>query len=83
MIMQIHIKNLRLRAIIGVNDWERDLARDVVVNVMMDSPELRFGPERSEGISSQNVKDEGVVFCFLDLQRLSETPVSYARKRRG
>jgi FolB domain-containing protein len=31
--MVIHIKNLRLRTIIGVNDWERDKPQDVTVNV--------------------------------------------------
>ncbi len=34
--MTVHIKNLRLRAIIGVNDWERDHPQDVTVNVKME-----------------------------------------------
>ncbi len=31
--MVIRIKNLRLRTIIGINDWERNAAQDVIVNV--------------------------------------------------
>jgi D-erythro-7,8-dihydroneopterin triphosphate epimerase len=34
--MQIHIKNLRLRTIIGVDEWERERLQDVVVNVWAD-----------------------------------------------
>lgn len=29
----IEIKNLRLRTIIGVNDWERDVLQDVIISV--------------------------------------------------
>ena len=31
----IRIENLRLRAIIGINDWERQVRQDVIVNVWM------------------------------------------------
>ena len=31
--VRIHIKNLRVRTIIGVNDWERNTPQDVLVNV--------------------------------------------------
>ena len=34
--MKIRIKNLRLRTIIGVNDWEREQAQDVIVNVQAE-----------------------------------------------
>lgn len=34
--MQIQIKNLRLRAIIGINDWERDKKQDIVINITFD-----------------------------------------------
>lgn len=34
--MLIRIKNLRLRTIIGVNEWERTQAQEVVVNVEME-----------------------------------------------
>ena len=33
---KIRITNLRLRAIIGTNDWERDVQQDVVVNIALD-----------------------------------------------
>jgi D-erythro-7,8-dihydroneopterin triphosphate epimerase len=33
--MQIHIKNLHLRTIIGVYDWERSDPQDVIVNVWL------------------------------------------------
>lgn len=33
--MIIRIKNLRLRCIIGVNDWERKRKQDVVLNVRL------------------------------------------------
>lgn len=32
----IRITNLRLRAIIGTNDWERDTKQDVVINIIFD-----------------------------------------------
>ena len=34
--MIMRIKNLRLRTIIGVNDWERNNLQDVVINVEME-----------------------------------------------
>ncbi len=34
--MVIRIKNLRLRTVIGVNDWERQQAQEVIVNVEME-----------------------------------------------
>lgn len=34
--MQIHIKNLRLRTIIGTDDWEREHSQDVIVNATME-----------------------------------------------
>ena len=34
--MRIHIKNLRLRTLIGIFDWEREHKQDVVVNVRID-----------------------------------------------
>ncbi len=32
---RIHIKNLLLRAIIGLNDWEREKRQDVLVNLTL------------------------------------------------
>lgn len=31
--MIFRIKNLRLRAIIGINDWEREHEQDVIINI--------------------------------------------------
>ena len=38
----IKIKNLRLKTIIGVNDWERESKQDVVINI-----QLTFDPEEA------------------------------------
>lgn len=32
----IRITNLKLRAVIGTNDWERDRRQDVVINIRID-----------------------------------------------
>jgi len=32
----IRIKNLRLRAIIGLNDWERKVQQDLILNIMLE-----------------------------------------------
>ena len=34
--MIIRIKNLRLRTIVGVNDWERAVQQEVILNISMD-----------------------------------------------
>jgi D-erythro-7,8-dihydroneopterin triphosphate epimerase len=34
--MTIHIKNLRLRTIIGIQDWERRVQQDVIINIKLD-----------------------------------------------
>ncbi|MGE0267183.1 MAG: dihydroneopterin aldolase [Candidatus Omnitrophota bacterium] len=46
----IHIENLRLRTIIGANDWERDHKQDVVINIR-----LHFDPKKS--IDSDKLQD--------------------------
>ncbi len=33
---KIRITNLRLRAIIGTHDWEREVQQDVIVNITLD-----------------------------------------------
>ncbi|MEE8573793.1 MAG: dihydroneopterin aldolase [Thermodesulfobacteriota bacterium] len=35
--MIIRIKNLRLRAIIGCNDWEREKKQDITINITIDA----------------------------------------------
>ena len=34
--MLIRIKNLRVRTIIGINEWERDAPQDVIINIEME-----------------------------------------------
>ena len=34
--MIIRIKNLRLRGVIGINDWERKLTQDITINIKME-----------------------------------------------
>lgn len=46
----IHIENLRLRTIIGANDWERDHKQDVVINI-----HLHFDPRKS--VESDKLQD--------------------------
>lgn len=46
----IHIENLRLRTIIGANDWERDHKQDVLINIW-----ITFDPAKS--IASDNLAD--------------------------
>ena len=48
--MRIHIKNLRLRTIIGVNAWERENPQDVIVNVTMEF-------DGSKAVLSDDIKD--------------------------
>ncbi|GAB4310955.1 MAG: dihydroneopterin triphosphate 2'-epimerase [Candidatus Sumerlaeia bacterium] len=48
--MIIRIKNLRLRCLIGINDWEREHKQDVVVNA-----ELEFDGGRAA--QSDNIAD--------------------------
>ena len=32
---KVHIDNLRLRCIIGINDWEREKKQDLIINIVM------------------------------------------------
>jgi len=34
--MIVRIKNLRLRTVVGTNDWERKQLQDVIINIEMD-----------------------------------------------
>ncbi len=36
MMAKIRITNLRLRTVIGINDWEREAKQDVVINIALD-----------------------------------------------
>ena len=46
--MHIRIKNLRLRAIIGINDWERKDLQDIVINVDIEYDGTK--PARTDNI---------------------------------
>ena len=41
--MVIRIKNLRLRTIIGIHDWERKAKQDVIINVTIDFDGAKAG----------------------------------------
>ncbi|MCA9405423.1 MAG: dihydroneopterin aldolase, partial [Candidatus Omnitrophica bacterium] len=47
---KIRITDLRLRTVIGANDWERDIEQDVIINIKMDF-------DASPSIQSDNLKD--------------------------
>jgi len=46
----ISITNLKLRTIIGINDWEREKKQDIIINITIE-----FDAARS--IQSDNIKD--------------------------
>lgn len=46
----IRIKDLRLRAIIGANDWERDHKQDILINIS-------FHFDASSSVKSDNLSD--------------------------
>ncbi len=48
--MIIKIKGLRLRTIIGCNDWEREKKQDIVINVSMETDDER-------AVKSDDLKD--------------------------
>lgn len=47
--LEIEVKNLRLRTIIGFNDWEREKPQDVVISV-------RLTYDANQAIESDNVE---------------------------
>ncbi len=62
--VKITIGNLRLRTIIGVNDWERDTKQDVVVNV-----ELELAPGT---VFTRDTLDETVDYKRLNKRIIAE-----------
>lgn len=46
----VRITNLKLRTIIGANDWERGMKQDVVINI-------RFDYDATKAIHSDKLKD--------------------------
>ncbi len=47
---QIHIKDLLLRGIIGINDWEREKEQDILINITL------FGDLKAAG-KSDDIED--------------------------
>ena len=62
--VKITIENLRLSAIIGINDWERETKQDVVVNV-----ELELAPDT---VFTRDVIDETVDYKRLNKRIIAE-----------
>ena len=48
--MKIRIQDLRLRTIVGCNDWEREKRQDVIINVKMKT-------DATKAISSDDLAD--------------------------
>jgi FolB domain-containing protein len=66
--MIIRIKNLRLRAIVGVNPWEREQAQEVVLNI-----ELEF--DGAKAAASDRIEDT-VDYKRLKRQIMQEVEAS-------
>jgi FolB domain-containing protein len=41
--MIIRIKNLRIRTILGINDWERENKQDIIINIKIEFDGTRAG----------------------------------------
>ena len=62
--VKITIENLRLRTVIGINDWERETRQDVVVNV-----ELELAPGT---VFTHDTIDETVDYKKLNKRLIAE-----------
>ena len=53
----IRITNLRLRTIIGANDWERDVRQDIILNISIefDARKSRISDQLEDTIDYKNV----------------------------
>lgn len=60
----IHIKNLRLRTIIGVNDWEREAKQDIVLNI-------RFNYDAQKAKETDDIKNT------VDYKALTKEIISF------
>jgi len=66
--MKIHIKNLRLKTIIGINDWERAEKQDVIVNVEVEL-------DASRAIATDRIEDT-INYKTLTKRIISEVELS-------
>ena len=82
--MNIRIKNLRLRTIIGINDWERVEKQDIVINLELELDGIRaMETDRIEDtVDYKAVKEEVRTAVeasdFFLLERLAEEVVEVA-----
>ena len=65
--MQIHIKNLRLRAIIGIFDWERTHKQDVIINARID-------------FDGRQVSENDRIESTVDYKMLSKRIISFVEE---
>jgi FolB domain-containing protein len=66
--VKITIENLRLRAIIGINDWERETRQDVVIGVELElTPGMAF---------TRDAIDETVDYKRLNKRLIAEVEQS-------
>lgn len=65
----IHITDLSLRTIVGVNDWERKKPQDVVINIAIE-----FDP--SDAVKSDRLEDT------VDYKRVKRRVISLVEKSR-
>ncbi len=89
--MLIQIKNLRLRTIIGINEWEREKPQDIIVNIKIEydgtraaqSDQLEHSVNYKE-ITKQMIQEvENSKFLLLEklsehlLQKIMKDPMVY------
>ena len=61
----IEIKNLKLRTIIGINDWEREKKQDIIINV-------RLNFDAAKPSQSDNIQDT------VDYKKLTKSIIQLA-----
>ena len=91
--MLIRIKNLRLRIVVGTNEWEREAPQDVTINVEMefDGSEVARTDRIEDTIDYKAVKGriidvvEGSSFYLLDklANRILETVMEEKKVQRA
>ena len=56
--MVIRIKNLRLRTIIGLNDWERKKQQDIIINlkIQVDDESAVTSDDLADGVDYKKIK---------------------------
>lgn len=62
----IRITDLKLRAIIGINTWERKLKQDIIINIVLEF-------DSSKAAKSDNIKDT------LDYKALKKRILAFVR----